>query len=281
MARRNKFQDSTIRIGMFVLLIVLIFYMILSFGGVESFSTVSLTGETLVRGGDAQEYHIRLVTVNPEQFSSPTHYREQYGRWRIENATGGDLSPGKETQIFQGVYDQYVTINIPFDQKKIIFVAEIVEYQYSAPSPDGKFIRDDGQVRISESIAIDIAQCADHNECNVGKTCLGQFPYCNEDNLCEVRGECHECISNTDCSLLEEAVEGATYECINFECKEYVEPTAFEEFKESFAQPINEPGPVEVGEAPQPKQSSPILSAMVFIMIALVSYMFLKRSGKL
>ncbi len=265
---------------MLALIIGLIFYMIVSFGGVETFSTVSVTGETTVRGGDIQEYHIKLTTVNPEQFSTATHYREQYGRWRIENATGGDISPGKETQIFQGVYDQYVTINIPYNEKKIIFVAEIIEYQYSSATPGGKFIRDDGQVRISQALPIEIAQCSDHSECNVGSTCLGQFPYCNEDNLCEVKGECHECITNTDCLSLEEADASKTYECINFECKEYIEPTQVDILKETFSQPINEPGPAEVGQPPQPKQSSPILSGMVFVMVALVVYLVLKRSGK-
>jgi tRNA dimethylallyltransferase len=48
------------------LIVVLIFYMILTFGGIGTFSVVNLQGKNTVRSGEEQTYHISLKTVDPQ-----------------------------------------------------------------------------------------------------------------------------------------------------------------------------------------------------------------------
>lgn len=279
-----RVQDSTIRLIMLALIVVLIFYMILSFGGTDSFSTVDITGKQEVSVGEEVEYEIDLLTVNPAQFETALHYREQYGRWRIESANGTELSPGRQTKILGGRYNQIVTINIPPGNKEIYFIAEIVEYQYSAADPEGPFIRDNGTIRVRQKLQIDIKECTKHADCTSEDLCLGQFGYCTE-GLCEIQGACVECVSNSDCADLTEADPDKEYECIDFQCFEYEEPTSVEKFqtqiKETFDQPITEPAPVETGQPPEPKQATTLLSLGVFLMVLLVSYLVLKKKGKI
>jgi hypothetical protein len=254
--------------------------MILSFGGINVFSVVNVQGEKIVRSGEEQTYHITLQTVNPEQFKTPTHYREQYGEWRIEDANGTILSAGKQTKIELGVYDQYVTIQIPYGFKHISLVTDIIEYQFSAVDANSLFLKSEGTIRTEEKLDINIIECAQHSDCNVFGTCLGQFGYCT-NNLCEVKAECRQCVANSDCSEFEEAVEGTIYQCINFKCAPFKEPTFVDTFKKTFSEPITQPTRIEPGQPPQSKQATGILTVGVFLMIGVILFIMLRRSGKI
>ena len=255
MARDDKTTGNVI---VLILVVALVGYILVNLGGSETFSLVNVDAEkTTYRAGEEETFHINLRTVDPAQFTTPTHFREQFGRWRIMDEEGNIVSPGKQTQIEGGVYNQLVTITIPNEYSKIYFVAEIIEFQWSAPDPDGKFIRDDGSLRTEETIELNIVNCVDHAECEVGGTCLGQYGYCTEGGLCEVRGECRECVAASDCAGFDEAISGVTYECIDYQCIEYVQPTFTEQIKESFSEPITEPAPVAEGEDPKSPPPGP------------------------
>lgn len=274
MARKD---DTVIKVVLLALVVALIFYMVVSFQGVE-FSVVGIQGQNTVRAGEEQSYHLQLQTVNPDQFKTATHYREQFGQWRIQDADGNIISPGKSTKIENGAYDQIITINIPFDYKYMVLIAEIIEYQYSTAEAGGTFLKDEGTVREKQVFEITVQQCVDHTECNAA-TCLGQFGYCNE-GTCEIKGDCHECVANADCSSNEEADPAKQYQCQDFKCFEYIEPTAIDQFKEAFREPITEPGTVTSGEIPKPKEAPQILSTIVFGMFIVLIYLVVKKRGK-
>lgn len=267
-------DDSTIKIVLVGLVIILIFYMILTFGGIGTFSVVNLAGEGTVRAGEEQTYHIQLTTVNPDQFTTPLHYRKQVGVWQLEDANGTLLSPGTTTDLTGGKYDQYVTIQIPYGFSQIVFVAEIIEYQYSAASTSGPWLQDQGTVRIKEKLPINIIQCEQHSDCNVFATCLGQFGYCN-NNLCEVKGTCKECIANTDCPSSTD--NSTTYQCNDFRCMPFQQPTILDTIEQTFSQPITEPAPATAGQPIKAQQAPPFLSAGVFVMMLVLGYIFYKR----
>ena len=268
----RKIEDNTVKIGLVILIVALIFYMLLSFGGTNMFAVVNIEGKDTVLSGDDQTYFISLRTVNPEQFITEVHYREQFGRWRLETSNGTILSPGKEVKLALGAFQQYVTINIPYEQEQIHLIAEIIEFQYSAPSPGGEFLRSDESLRVQETLVINIAECQGHADCNIPGMCLGEFGFCTE-NLCEVRGECKECITNEDC-------EEEGYVCLDFECIIEEEPTFIDEFKESFREPITEPAPVLAGEPPRAKQAPAGLTVITFGLFALVVYLLFIRKKK-
>jgi hypothetical protein len=268
-------DDTPIKLILVALVVVLIGYMILTFGGINTFSVVNLQGKDTVRAGEEQTYHISLTTVNPEQFTTPLHYRKQVGIWQIENANGTLLSPGKITDLTGGKFDQEVTIQIPYGFSQIVFVTKIIEYQYSAAQPQGPWLQDTGTVRVTEKLPINIVQCEQHADCNIYSTCLGQFGYCS-NNLCEVKGTCKECIANTDCPN----TNSTTYECNNFKCMPLVQPTLLDNFKETFKQPITEPAPVnKQGDKILAPEAPPFLTAGVFgLMVVLVYILYKRRS---
>lgn len=265
-----RIKDTTIQGILVVLVVILIFYMILSFGGFEAFSVVNVRGADTVLAGDQEDYEIDLRTVDPEQFRTDTHFREQFGRWRLEDQDGNRLT-GRDVQIEQGVFNQIITINIPFGYPTLFLVAEIIEFQHSAATSDGSFIVDDGTIRVQEILTINIIECTLHSECNVPGACLGKFGFC-ENSLCELRGECRECISNDDC------IDADTeYECINFACEEIIQPTFIDTVRETFSEPITEPGKVPAGESPQPKQASTALTAGVVALILILVILVMRR----
>ena len=263
-----KIEDSTIQGILVVLVVVLIFYMILSFGGFDAFSVINVRGENTVLAGAQEEYEIDLRAVDPEQFRTDTHYREQFGRWSLEDSEGNKLT-GKNVLIEGGVFNQVITINIPFDHAKLYLVADIIEFQHSAADPAGPFLMDNGTIRAEETLEINIIECIDHSGCNVPGACLGKFGFC-ENNLCELKGECRDCVSNDDCG-------DGTYECVNFECEPVFEPSFIDTIKESFDVPITEPAKVPAGELPQPKQASQGLIIAVVAMIGLAIFLIIRR----
>lgn len=265
-----RIKDSTIQGILVVLVIILIFYMILSFGGFEAFSVVNVRGADTVLAGDQEEYEFDLRTVDPEQFRTDTHFREQFGRWRLEDPDGNRLT-GRDVKIEQGVFNQIITINIPFSFKELFLVAEIMEFQHSAATPDGPFITDDGTIRVQEILAINIIECSVHSECNVPGACLGKFGFC-ENSLCELRGECRECISNNDCVSAD-----TEYECTNFACEEMMQTTFIDTIRETFSEPITEPAKVPAGASPQPKQASTALTAGVVALLVIAVILFMRR----
>lgn len=270
--------DSTIKIVLIGVVAFAVFYMVLSFGGIETFSGVDFQGNTKVRGNEEQTYSFRLTTVDPEQFRTPVHYREQYGKWHLEDANGTILSPGKEEKIYKGVYQKTITIQIPPGHSKVVLIAEINEYQFGAITPDGEFIRDKGQLRVIKKLDIEIPPCIQHSECNFEETCLGQFGYCNA-GLCEAKGECYACAIDSDCSKSENAVGGVKYACTDKVCVKATDETVVDQAKVAFEQPITEPNPVEVGQPPEPKPAPPLLSIGVLIMISLVAFLIMRKKG--
>ncbi len=269
-------KDTIINIVLVVLIVALILFMFVSFVGTgESFSIVNPTkqGEKVMSGSE-EVYNIYLKTVDPVQYETALHYRVQYGRWRIEDAFGEELSPGIEKEIENGVYETSIIINIPYGETEMYLIADILEYQYSASNPEGPWIRDNGIIRSEEKLKIEVYGCIGHADCNID-ICLGQFGYC-EEGICEVRGDCQECVSNDDCGI----EEGITYECVNFACKPFIEPTMIDKVKEVFVDPITEPGPVIVGELPQKQEAPVYLNYLVFFMVLLVAYLIYRMKRK-
>lgn len=271
-------DENIIKVVLVVLVVGLILYMYGSFQTTE-LSLINSQGYEKVLAGSEQTYTINLRTVDPKQFETALHYREQFGRWRLETLNGTLISPGTQKQLTAGQYFQDITINIPFEYQQLVLVADIIEYQYSAAKPEGPWLKDEGTIRASEKLIIEVYSCVEHADCAVD-TCLGQFGYCSE-GLCEVKGECKDCIAATDCNAFEEAGEGIIYECVNYQCLAVEEPDVIDQVKETFSEPILEPGVVKEGEVPQPKDTPPLLGFAIIILIGVIIFMVSKmKTGR-
>lgn len=273
-----RLGDNAIKGVLVVLILVLILYMFASFQGLETQSIINAKGTNTVLAGSEQTYSLNLKTVDPLQYKTPLHYREQYGSWRLETPNGTILSPGKLSTLKAGQYNSDVTIKIPSGYPKIFLVAEIKEYQFSAANPEGPWLKDAGSIRVKEKLEIDVQTCATHADC-AADLCLGEFGYCNA-GFCEAKGTCNKCTSSTECSTFEEAKGGVRYGCSDSQCFVVKEETFFDQVKKSFNEPITQPGTVKQGEAPQPKQTPPALGFLILILMGGIFYMISKINSR-
>jgi hypothetical protein len=274
--------ELAIKTALAISFVVLVLFMIYSFGGETPFTVVNIDGKTEVRAGETQEYFIDLRTVDPAQFTTATHYRQQFGSWQLVDMNSSIISKGTTRIIDNGVYSGYVSIKVPPKRKEFNLVINIKEYQFSAAEEGGEYLRDNGTIRTEQIFPIKVMACSEHADCKAENTCLGQFGYCRE-GICEVQGDCVACVQDSDCI----GAEGATGKliCQNYHCTPYKEPTfqegAQQQFHELFDQPITEPGPVKSGETPQPKPAPDLLrGATIVLLIILVYFIFMLRSRR-
>lgn len=230
--KRNFNKSSpAVKGTILILMIVLLFAIMISFTYISPFTITNIEGKTEYVAGETQSFRIYLKTVDPEQFRTENYYREQYGRWRIEDSSQNVISSGRIALIDNGLYDELITITIPEQESTLI--TEIVEYQWSS-SGSGTYIVDDGTVRVSEEIELTVKECSGVSDCSSNNICSGKTVSCSDAGYCEAVGTCLACNSAEDCSVREECVQG--------QCFPIYEPTAIEEFKESFQQPITHTG---------------------------------------
>ena len=278
MARRFN-EEGTGKIVLAVLIIILLGYVIMSFGGNSIFSAVSIKGNEKVFIGAEETYKFQLKATDPEQFKTDLHYRTQYGRWRIENENGLILSPGNEILLSKGIYDTSTLIKIPAGYQQIFLKTEIIEYQFSRTTVSGTYLKDNGTIRAKDILPIEIMQCQIHADCNLDTTCLGKFGYCNANGLCEMKGDCGTCNTDSDCLKYEKVVPGKEYKCQNSKCQIAMKYNLFDQLQQLFSEPLTEPGKVEQGQLPEQKEIPTIISAGVIIMFIVFAYLLIKRKS--
>jgi len=260
--------DNKEKILLLTLGLSIIAFIFLTFEGL-TYSLVNIGGEEQVMVNSEQTYTIDMKVTPPDQFKTLTHYREQYADWKVVDENNNTIinSPTTPKKINGSYYNQ-VTIIIPEGYKKLYFVAWIVEYQYSKPDSGDTFVKlDIPETLKTETLTINIIECTTHSDCNELGMCTGQYGWCREDNTCEVKGKCEECITNDDCK---------TGICQNNKC--YEELT---EQKTPLVQQVQDTFGTGISEnSAASKESTPLLTTLVIIMGLILGILIYRRVKK-
>ena len=93
---QKKFKGANllVKIGIVSLMLMMVFMIFYSFTNLVPYSIVNIEGKSEYTGGEKQTFKILLTTQAPDSYTTPTHYREQYGRWRIVDDTEKVISSG-------------------------------------------------------------------------------------------------------------------------------------------------------------------------------------------
>lgn len=267
--KRFEKQKRPIKIFILVIFIFLLLSLLLTFSGISPFTVVNIEGKSEYVIGETQTFRILLKTVDPDQFTTPEHYREQYGRWRIEDESGNLLSSGRLTKIENGLYDRIITIQIP--EVPSTLISEIIEYQYSLAGDS--FVMDEGTIREKNELELKLQSCDYDTDCESSSICVGKSLSC-ENYVCSTAGQCLTCEEDSDCATSER--------CVNNECFRIIEPTFTEQVKETIAEPITQPGKSEEG-IPTPKTAEKYLIYTTLILWVLIGFFFyqLKKKRKI
>lgn len=272
---QKRFQgaQTAVKVGIIVIMAFLILMIFYSFTNLVPFSIVNVDGKSEFTGGEKQIFKILLSTQAADSYTTEFHHREQYGRWRIEDAEGNILSPGKISKLPSGVYNTVLAVEVPNKQGAKL-IAELIEYQFSRSEMGGDELRDEGTIKDSTEIELTLKSCSTTTDCITNKLCSGKTYTCSDEGLCISEGECSQCDGQADCS--------AGYKCENQQCYKIPETTALKEFLVDYPAPLTQTG-YTVEDSPTPKSAPRWLFLSVFVMTGVLVYLvslYKKRRGK-
>lgn len=268
-------EKSFFKIGLVILMFSLIFFMIMGFGSFQTESLVNIFNKEEFIMNEHQTFDISMRTVNPEQFKTNHSFREQFGRWRIEDEKGNIISTGTSRKMYDGLYDSLITIQVPEDYPETYLITEIIEIQYFL-SDTGNLVSDNGTIRGQEIFSLPIQSCTQSSDCDVTNACFGQELVC-ESNMCKLEGECIYCETDNDCP--EKTIIGDVtkeYECISSECRVTGTKTIAQEFRE--IEPITNVPRSESGQELDRPEAPLYLKIAVIVQSLFLGYMIWRKN---